>query len=41
MKTAKRAKVVPNKHSHVVCQGNQRVIRASREAIGAMKYKAE
>lgn len=26
---------------HVVCRGNRRIIRASREAIGAMKYKGQ
>lgn len=26
---------------HVVSRGNRKVIRASREAIGAMKYKSE
>jgi len=29
------------KDSHVICRGNQKVVRASREAIGAMKYKSE
>jgi len=27
--------------SHIVFRGNRSVVRASREAIGAMKYKAE
>jgi len=27
--------------SHVVHRGNQRVVLATREAVGAMKYKAQ
>lgn len=37
----KVAKLRISKKSHVVCRGNQKVVRASREAIGAMKYKAQ
>jgi len=37
----KNIKTQVRKKSHVICRGNQKIIRASREAIGAMKYKAE
>lgn len=30
-----------NDKKHVVFRGNQKVIRATRESIGAMKYKAQ
>lgn len=39
MKTKDREKV--KNRSHVVCAGNRKRIKASREAIGAMKYKAQ
>ncbi|KKR85589.1 MAG: hypothetical protein UV53_C0036G0002 [Candidatus Azambacteria bacterium GW2011_GWE1_42_9] len=39
MKKVTRSRI--SKKSHVVCRGNRKVVRASREAIGAMKYKAQ
>jgi len=37
----KQKKESKKKKSHIVFQGNRTVIHASREAIGAMKYKGE
>jgi hypothetical protein len=35
----KRAK--SSKRSHVICSGNRKVVRSTREAVGTMRYRAE